>query len=182
MSASGPSAADVVAFWREAGADLWFARDADFDLRCRSALLDLHMTAAARTLDDWLETAEGALALVLLTDQIPRNAFRGTAHMFATDPLARHFARRAAAAGFVERVEPDLNGFLLLPFEHSEDIADQERSVEGCRKWAPDWLAYAERHREIIRRFGRFPHRNALLGRETTPEEAAFLAAGGFAG
>jgi len=182
MSVSATSAADVIAFWRTAGAELWFARDAAFDARCREAMLDLHMDAAARRRDDWLDSPEGALALVLLTDQIPRNAFRGTAHMFATDPLARHFARRAASAGFVARVAAELRGFLLLPFEHSEDAADQERSVALHREWAQDWLSYAEGHREIIRRFGRFPHRNALLGRETTPDEAAFLAAGGFGG
>ncbi len=176
------SAAEVVDFWREAGAALWYAKNAEFDARCREACLALHMQAAARRCEDWLDEPAGALALILLCDQMPRNVFRGTAHMFATDPLARLYASRALEAEFIGAVEAELRVFFLLPFEHSEHFADQERSVALHRLWAPDAQRYADEHCEIVRRFGRFPHRNAALGRETTPEEAAFLKAGGFSG
>lgn len=182
MTDSLTSAAQVVGFWREAGAALWYAKNAEFDARCRAACLDLHWEAAARRRDDWLGDPVGALALALLCDQIPRNVFRGTAHMFATDPLARFYARRALDAEFVSAVEPEMRVFFLLPLEHSEHLADQERSVALHRLWAPANQRYADVHCDIVRRFGRFPHRNAALGRETTPEEAAFLAEGGFSG
>ncbi len=173
---------NIVAFWREAGPDRWFEKDDLFDTACRHSFLDQHMAAAARRHDDWLATPEGALALVLLTDQIPRNIFRGTAHMYATDPLARHYARQAVNASLMDRLEPDLAGFLFLPFEHSEAPEDQDLSVALCQRLGGSWLEYAEHHRDIIRRFGRFPHRNALLGRKNTTEETEFLATGGFSG
>jgi uncharacterized protein (DUF924 family) len=172
---------DIVSFWRQAGEDKWFGKDALFDDACRDHFRALHMDVAARRHDDWMDCAEGALALILLTDQIPRNIFRGTAHMFATDPLARHYARRALAAGYPGQVDADLRVFFALPFTHSEDMADQAISVAltmalvGTSEWA-------DGHRDIVRRFGRFPHRNALLLRETTTAEAEFLAEGGFAG
>lgn len=174
--------ARIVNFWRAAGPARWFAKDDGFDARVRSELLDLHFAAARRELDAWLESAPGALALLLLLDQVPRNALRGTAHMFATDPLARTFARRTVAAGLDREVAIDLRLFVYLPFEHSEDLADQDIAVELIRPLGPDYERYAVEHRDVIRRFGRFPHRNALLGRETTVEEQAFLDAGGFAG
>ena len=172
---------DVVAFWR-ASSDRWFAKDADFDRAFRERFLDRHMAVAARRHDDWMGTAEGALALLILTDQFPRNAFRGTGHMYATDLLARHYARLALDAGHMERVEPELRLFFCLPFAHSEDIADQDLSVQLNACLGPPWLGHAEGHRDIIRRFGRFPHRHAMLGRAMTPEEADFLEAGGFQG
>ena len=119
---------------------------------------------------------------MILLDQFPRNAFRGTAHMYATDPLARYFARRVDAAGLMTEVEPDLRLFFCLPFAHSEDIADQDLSVELNARLGAAELSHAEGHRDIIRRFGRFPHRNLLLFRETTAAEQAFLDQGGFAG
>ncbi len=176
------TAPDIVSFWRSAGPDKWFDKDPLFDGACRDSFLDLHMAVAARRHDDWMATAEGALALILLTDQIPRNVFRETPHMYATDPLARHFARQALASSLMDQVELGLRAFFALPFGHSEDIADQDLSVALVATLGEPWLPYAEGHRDIIRRFGRFPHRNALLGRETTPEEAAFLASGGFTG
>lgn len=172
----------IACFWREAGPERWFAKDDGFDARVRSEFLDLHFAAARRELDAWLESPAGALALLLLLDQVPRNALRGTAHMFATDPLALSFAKRTVAAGLDRDVAPDLRLFVYLPFEHSEDLADQERAVELIRPLGALYERYAIEHRDIVRRFGRFPHRNPLLGRETTAEEAAFLAAGGFAG
>lgn len=174
--------ADIVAFWREAGEDKWFAKDVAFDGACRERFLALHMAVAARRHDDWMATAEGALGLILLVDQIPRNVFRGTGHMYATDGLARHYARAARAAGFIGRVALELRVFFCLPFSHSEALGDQDVAVALITSLGQPWLKHAERHRAIIRRFGRFPHRNALLGRETTREEAAFLADGGFAG
>lgn len=174
-----PSA--VVAFWKEAGPAKWFAKDDAFDADFRRRFHDAHVAAARRELDEWIETPEGALALLILLDQFPRNCFRGTAHQFATDPLALMFAREAAARGHHRAFEPELRNFVLLPFEHSERIEDQDRYMElavgdaELEKWG-------RIHRDIIVRFGRFPHRNAALGRETTAEEQAFLDSGGFGG
>lgn len=177
------TAHDVVGFWREASPAKWFDHSDAFDARCGALFLETHFHAARREHDGWVNNAEGALALVLLLDQIPRNVFRGSAHAYATDPLARHYARRAVEAGLDTRVDAALRVFFYLPFEHSEDIADQRRSLalhrdlgtEGGDRWAV-------MHHDLIARFGRFPHRNAVLGRETTVEEQAFLDGGGFAG
>lgn len=175
-------AGEVVAFWRNAGPGRWFARDDAFDRRFGERFIDAHWAAAQRRLDDWMRTPEGALALLLLTDQFPRNAFRGTAHMYATDALALHFARLAARNGQMAAVEPALRLFFCLPFAHSEDPADQDVSLQLHLALGEPWLSHARGHRDIVRRFGRFPHRNRMLGRDSTPGEEAFLAAGGFAG
>jgi uncharacterized protein (DUF924 family) len=176
------TADDVVRFWHEAGPTRWFTRDEAFDRDCER-LVPLHFAAARRELDDWATTADGALALLILLDQIPRNAWRGTAHAFATDPLARHFAERAVDAGFDLAADPALRVFFYLPFEHSEAMEDQRRSLElHARLEGPDADRWARIHLDVIERFGRFPHRNALLGRATTADEQAFLDGGGFAG
>jgi uncharacterized protein (DUF924 family) len=180
LAAADP--ADAVGFWRAAGQEKWFSKDDAFDAEFRDRYIGQHLAAAARALDGWLATPEGALALVLLTDQFPRNSFRGTGHMYATDSLARYFARQALAAGHDERFEKEMRLFFYLPFGHSEELADQDLSVALIGRLGEPWLAHAEQHRGIVRRFGRFPHRNPMLGRETTTEEAAFLAAGGFQG
>ncbi|MFE0014511.1 DUF924 family protein [Mesorhizobium sp. NPDC059054] len=172
----------ITAFWRKAGADAWFLKNEAFDTELRNRFLDLHYAAARRELDDWIDHAESALALMILLDQFPRNCFRGTAHMFATDPLARHFAAKAVTAGHDMTVDVDVRVFFYLPFEHSENLKDQQRSVELTEANAPDYLKYAIEHRDIIERFGRFPHRNPPLGRETTAQEKAFLDDGGFSG
>jgi uncharacterized protein (DUF924 family) len=174
---------DVIAFWRAAGPRKWFGKDADFDRAITARFLATHETAAASGLSDWEATPDGALALLLLLDQFPRNMFRGSARALATDPLARAVADRAIARGFDERAASGERMFFYLPFEHSENLADQERSL-ALSRCAGGGTAdrYAEIHADIIRRFGRFPHRNATLGRATTPEEQAFLDAGGFAG
>lgn len=174
--------AAVVGFWRAAGPARWFAKDAAFDRDFAARCIGLHRRAARRELDRWMCTTDGALALVLLTDQFPRNAFRGTPHMYATDALARHFARHAMQHGHIDAVEHPLRPFFCLPFAHSEDPADQELSVRLHERIGEPWLSHARGHRDIVRRFGRFPHRNRLLARESTPQELAFLAAGGFAG
>ena len=173
-------AREVVAFWRRAGMDKWFRGGAAFDAECREHLLAPHHAAARREHEDWLHDAEGALALVLLLDQIPRNVFRGSAHSYATDPLARHYAQRAIDAGLAGKVEPALRFFLYMPFEHSEDMADQDRAVELFTALGDaNLLGYAVAHRDVIARFGRFPHRNHALGRANTAEEQAWLDAGG---
>ncbi|CAH2401511.1 DUF924 family protein [Mesorhizobium ventifaucium] len=175
-------ALSVTKFWRDAGEEAWFEKNDAFDAEFRNRFLDLHYAAARRECDDWSERAEGSLALMILLDQFPRNCFRGTGHMYATDPLARHFAEKAIAAGQDLALDEDLRVFLYLPYEHSEHLADQLKSVDLTTAKAQSYLKYAVEHLEIIQRFGRFPHRNRMLGRETTPEEQVFLDGGGFSG
>jgi uncharacterized protein (DUF924 family) len=179
---AAPDAAAVVAFWREAGPPLWFAKDREFDRRFRERFRALHEAAAAGGLRAWEATAEGSLALVLLLDQYPRNAFRGTPRMYATDALARAAADRAIARAHDQEVEPELRLFFLLPFGHSEEIADQERCLALAAPLGEPTRSRAQHHRDIVRRFGRFPHRNAILDRPSTPEEVEYLANGGYAG
>ena len=175
-------ASEVVEFWSAAGAARWFAKDDAFDLQFRERFLAAHEQAARRELDHWSDGTQGTLALLILLDQFPRNAFRGSAHMYATDPLARHFAHLALERRFDEAVDEALRVFFYLPFEHAEDPDDQDLAVRLIGTLGREAREYAELHREIIRRFGRFPHRNAALARVTTPAEQAFLDAGGFAG
>ena len=173
---------DVLAFWRAAGPDKWFTKDAAFDDEIRGRFLPTYEAAAAGTLA-WDTSPEGALALLIVLDQFPRNMFRGSARAFAADPLARAVASGAIARGFDQQVAVPERSFFYLPFEHSEDLADQERCVALNRASGDaDALKWAELHADIIRRFGRFPHRNATLGRVTTPDEQVFLDGGGFAG
>jgi uncharacterized protein (DUF924 family) len=172
----------VLAFWREAGPDKWFTRDDAFDADIREKFLATYEAAAAGQLSAWEASAEGALALAIVLDQFPRNMFRGLARCYATDPLARQVANRALKCGYDQDVPELERGFFFLPFMHSEDMADQKRCVALYREAGDANLSYAERHADIIRRFGRFPHRNAPLGRTTTPEEQAYLDAGGFKG
>jgi uncharacterized protein (DUF924 family) len=176
------TAGEIVRFWRDAGAKAWFARNEAFDGRCRGFEAE-HHAAARRELAHWETDAEGALALVLLLDQIPRNIFRNSAHAFATDPLAQAVALRAIEQRFDAATDSALRIFFYMPLEHAEDLALQERGVVLVQAMGDAELTkYAKLHRDIIMRFGRFPHRNAILGRRSTPEELAFLAEGGFAG
>ena len=175
-------AATVVAFWREAGAARWFAKDAAFDRQFRDRFYDLHFAAAARRCDAWAAAAEGALALLLLLDQYPRNSFRGTGHMYATDPLARMFARAALDAGLDRQVAQELRLFFYLPLSHSEHMPDQQRALALNQALGEPFSSHAQGHLDIVARFGRFPHRNAMLGRQSSADEEAFLEAGGFAG
>ena len=172
----------VVEFWKQAGPTHWFAKDEAFDKRFRETFYTAHFQAARRELEPWAAQPEGALALLLLLDQYPRNAFRGTAHMFATDPLARFYARKVIEAQLDQQIETALRGFCYLPFEHSEDADDQRLSLELHEKLNPQDIRWAKEHADIIERFGRFPHRNDALGRVSTEEERTFLATGGFAG
>lgn len=175
--------AEILAFWRVAGRDRWYRRDDAFDAQVRVRFFDLWQRAAAGELSSWEATDDGALALTIVLDQFPRNMFRDDARTYASDPLAREVASRAIARGVDTRIDPDLLEFLYMPFMHSEHLGDQLRCVDLFRGTEnAENLGYAEQHADIIRRFGRFPHRNRILGRETTPEEQAFLDAGGFSG
>lgn len=177
------TSSEVLSFWRDAGYQKWFARNDAFDDEFRERFLEVHFTAARRELEHWMDNAEGALALVILLDQLPRNVFRKSAHAYATDSLARHYAVRAVDAGFDARVDPALRVFFYMPFEHSEDIADQRRSLELAGALDENYAKYAQLHYDAIESFGRFPHRNHELGRKTTANERAYLdAGGGFAG
>jgi len=179
--------ADILDFWRAAGPGRWFEKDEAFDAAIRLKFEPTHHAAARGEYDRWIDSADGALALLILLDQFPRNLYRGSAHSWATDGLARHIAAEAIERGHDKRFEPALRNFFYLPFEHAENPADQDRAValfeamkaetgdEGNLKWALT-------HRDVIARFGRFPHRNRALGRATTAEEQAFLDGGGFAG
>jgi uncharacterized protein (DUF924 family) len=170
------SAGDIIEFWRAAGPDRWFSPDAAFDETCRVRFLLTHEAAARGDLNEWELTPEGAHAVVLLLDQLPRNMFRGTRRAYATDPAALDTAERAIEKGFDQKVEPDLRRFFYLPFMHSEDLADQERSVAlNEASGDEDAATWARHHRDLIARFGRFPHRNVVLGREIAAEEQAFL-------
>ena len=171
---------DVVAFWRDAGMAKWFRGGDAFDAECRAQFLDAHHAAARREYEHWMDNAEGALALLILLDQIPRNVFRDSGHAFATDSLARHYAARAVEAGFDKQSDASLRLFFYLPFEHAEDMGDQHRSVELITAMGnAELIGYANAHRDVIVRFGRFPHRNHALGRINTPDEQAWLDAGG---
>ncbi len=183
MADADPRTAEIVAFWREAGPPKWFLKDDGFDASIRQLFGPLHAQAAAGGKDDWAETPDGALALLLLLDQFSRNLYRGSPQAFAQDEKARQIARKAVEAGFDQTVDPAFRTFFYLPFTHSESILDQELCVRLSHRLPdPDSLRWARIHEKIIRRFGRFPHRNKVLGRHTTPAEQAFLDSGGFSG
>ncbi|UZF94420.1 DUF924 family protein [Bosea sp. NBC_00550] len=178
-----PTAADIVAFWRQAGPEKWFAKDEAFDAEIIRRFLPAHEAAAAGELADWEETPEGVYALLILLDQFPRNMFRDSPRAFATDAQALTIAGHAIAGGFDEAYQAPEKRFFYMPFMHSEKLADQERCIALCAAADdPEGVRYAEVHRDIIRDFGRFPHRNPVLGRDTTAEERSFLTEGGFAG
>ncbi len=175
--------ADILRFWREAGHDRWYTRDAAFDAEVRRRYLDLWRKAAAGELSSWEASDDGALALTIVLDQFPRNLFRDDAMTYASDARARDVAARAIDRGVDARIDPTLLEFLYMPFMHSEHLPDQLRCIELFGGTAnTENKEYAAHHADIIRRFGRFPHRNRILSRETTPEEQAFLDAGGFSG
>lgn len=173
---------EVLAFWREAGPDRWFSKDDAFDQTCRDRFLPTYEAAARGDLNEWELTPEGALAVILLLDQFPRNMFRGTRQVYKTDPVALMAADRAIERGYDLRVEPELRRFFYLPFMHSESLRHQERSVALNEALGEDSAKWARHHYDIVARFGRFPHRNAILGRGTTPEEEAFLRESEFRG
>lgn len=169
---------DVVAFWFALDVQpLWFAATPDFDEQLRARFLATYRAAAAGQLTDWDTTAEGALALVIVLDQFPLNLFRGQPESFVTEAAARAVADRAIARGFDQALPPVQCQFLYLPFMHSEALTDQERSVRLYQQpGLEESLHFARHHHALIQRFGRFPHRNAILGRISTAEELAYLA------
>ena len=170
----------VLDFWFQRERKAWFAKDERFDAEIVSRFLPLYERAAAGGLTHWLQAPRSCLALVIVLDQFPRNMFRGSARAFAADPLALAAARTLVDRGWDKALTPDERMFAYLPFEHSESLADQERCLALMREIATtpetaDLPQWAEKHLDIIRRFGRFPHRNAALGRASTPEEIEFL-------
>lgn len=173
---SGPDAADILRFWFEEHPKDWFVKNPSFDAQIRSRFLALHEAAVAGRLAHWADEPGSCLALVIAVDQFPRNMFRGEARAFAADPLARAAARVILQRGWDKEMARSEQLFAYLPFEHSESLADQDLSCDLMKDFDAEQLRYAIRHREIIQRFGRFPHRNGLLGRENTAAEIEFLA------
>jgi uncharacterized protein (DUF924 family) len=177
---------EILDFWfapgdaHESGErDVWFRKDAVFDAQIRERFGDAIAAGLAGAFGDWCATPRGALARVILLDQFTRNAFRDTSMSFAGDERALATTEDAIARGFDRALSPYERWFLYMPFEHSEDVARQERGLAHFEALARDGLdtplPYAKKHAEVIRRFGRFPHRNAILGRPSTPEEIEFL-------
>jgi len=170
---------EVLHFWFGEGAERgkahkrWFEKNATFDAEVRSRFLPLYEELAGR--NDWLSSSNYCLARIVVLDQFPRNMFRGTARAFATDPLALAAAKHAVAKGYDRDLLPVEKQFVYLPFEHSESLADQERACELMKPLGDDLYDWALRHQRIVERFGRFPHRNEILGRASTAEEIEFL-------
>jgi uncharacterized protein (DUF924 family) len=174
---------EIVSFWEEAGPEKWFTRSDAFDDEIRERFLATYEAAVAGDLADWEESPLGTLALLILLDQFPRNMFRGTTRVYASDSTALAIADRAVEAGYHKAFQPPMSRFFVLPFTHAEDRAAQERSVALNEELGDaDGAKWARHHRDIVARFGRFPHRNTLLGRESTPEEIAFLEENDFRG
>ena len=170
------SAADVLAFWRAAGEDKWFEKDDAFDRAIRDRFLATYEAAAKGRLSDWEKTPDGALALIILCDQFPRHIHRRTARAFCGDVKARETARFALARAYPAAFDAFMRGFFYLPFGHSEVLADQELA---CALYAAfrdeESLKHAIEHHAVVARFGRFPHRNEVLGRISTEEELDYL-------
>jgi len=178
------TAAEIVTFWEEVGPEGWYAMDEALDRTIRDRYLETWVGAARGDFRQWLSAPRGALGYLILTDQFPRNMFRGQSRAFATDRLARDAAIVAVQRNWDLRTPEPIRQFFYLPFMHAETVADQDRSVRlfiaRMPQTGPGNLLHARAHREVIRRFGRFPYRNAALGRVTTPAEQAFLDAGGY--
>ncbi|MEL7543439.1 MAG: DUF924 family protein [Pseudomonadota bacterium] len=177
------SAADVVSFWQDAGPDKWFTKSDAFDAEIKARFLATIEAARRGEHDVWAQTPAGAVALIIVLDQFPRNVFRDTPEMFASDAKALDVASTAIEAGHDQRIERALRPFIYMPFMHAEDLAMQTRCVALFEAHGVEEnLRFAHIHADAIRRFGRFPHRNVILGRTSTPDELKYLADGGFAG
>ncbi len=173
----------VTDFWEQAGETRWFTKDAAFDGALRVRFGAALAQARTGAFDQWGETPEGALGLVILLDQVSRNVHRGSPLAFAADQRALRLTKQWIGQGFHHKLTPPRARWLIMPFEHAEDLDAQHRGVALFQTMGLSAMAYwAQVHLDIIARFGRFPHRNAVLGRPSTPEEMAFLKAGGFAG
>jgi uncharacterized protein (DUF924 family) len=174
-------AREIVEFWFSAAVKVrWFKPTPEFDAQLRDKYSALLRAARAGELRDWADTARGALALILLLDQLPRNIYRGDAESFASDAQARSVARQALASGFDTDVDVEQRQFFYLPFMHSEDLADQEQCVALCEATCSEEnVKFAILHRDLIARFGRFPHRNRVLNRESSDAELDYLTSDG---
>lgn len=175
---------EILDFWFAAGHEKWFSKDDAFDAEIRKRFGETHAAACAGGLDDWMKEARGALALLIVLDQFSRNLHRNDHRAWVNDPKALALAREAIRRRYDVEVPMTARQWFYLPFMHAEDAEAQRECLHyhATRLSDPEALHYAEEHAAIIRRFGRFPHRNAVLGRETTPEEQSYLDAGGFAG
>ncbi|ALO39411.1 DUF924 family protein [Alcaligenes nematophilus] len=182
MADARPNPQAVIDFWVESGPEKWFRKSDDFDREFRERFLDWHERAAKGELDDWAQTAEGAYALLILLDQFPRNSFRNTTRMYATDEKGLAIAKEMVAKGLDKQIPVERRVFCYLPYSHAENLADQQEAVRLNQEIGRPWLDHAEEHLDVVERFGRFPHRNSILGRTTTAEEQKFLEAGGFSG
>ncbi|KAA0971569.1 DUF924 domain-containing protein [Aureimonas fodinaquatilis] len=173
----------IVDFWREAGPEKWFNKDEAFDETIRRRFGDVYERAALGDLDGWATEPNGALALVILLDQFPRNMFRNTPKMYATDAKALQIAHMALARGDAEHADPEVNQFFVMPLMHSESLSDHNECVRWMERIGDaDNVKFAGHHRDIVEQFGRFPHRNEILQRKSTPKELDFIADGGFGG
>jgi len=168
---------DVLDFWfDESSSRHWFRSTPAFDAQIRKRFEVIWHEAVAGDLSDWEDSSAGALALVIVLDQFPLNMFRDKPESFASEAQSREVAKRAIARNFDNELEDHQKPFLYLPFMHSEDLTDQDRSVELFKSAGlVDNLRWAQHHRDVVRRFGRFPHRNAILGRNSSPQEQAWL-------
>ena len=176
-------ASDIMAFWSEAGPAKWFAKDDAFDQAIRDKFAAAHRAAARGEYASWESDASSTLALLLLLDQFPRNMFRNSAHAFATDVTALNVAHRALRNGYDARCGGELKQFFYMPLMHAENIADQEYCLALClQSGGAENVKFARIHRDIIAKFGRFPHRNVVFGRQSSAAEQQFLDGGGFAG
>lgn len=180
MAATPDDAQAVLAFWREAGPKKWFAKDAAFDVAFRDRFAPHYSKASRGELGHWRATPEGALAEIILLDQYPRNAFRDTPLAFATDELARGATNALVASGRDHDIPEEMRPFAYMPWMHSETLDDQNRCVKAMTALNERNAHHAREHRKLIERFGRFPHRNEILGRQSTREERQFIAAGGY--
>jgi uncharacterized protein (DUF924 family) len=171
---------DILRFWfEEIAPKNWFRRDTAVDAAIKARFGEIYEELKAGVPAEWLARPEGYLAAILVLDQFPRNMLRDDARAFATDEDALALANRAIAKGLADKLTPKQRSFLYMPFQHSEDAADQARSVGLYTALGnPLNLDFALRHQAVIDRFGRFPHRNAMFGRASTGEEEAFLAKG----
>jgi len=170
---------DIIDFWfKQSTPEQWFKRNDAFDETIRTRFSGIHAQAKVGELDSWAQTPPGALALVIILDQFSRNMFRNSSESFASDAQALAIAKAAVANGLDAQLEPMMRKFLFMPFMHSESLLVQD---EGLKLFAqlddPETMDYAKQHRKVIARFGRFPHRNEVLGRESTAEEIEFMRA-----
>ncbi len=176
-------AKDVLDFWLAAGPEKWFSKDDQFDAELSRRFSDSLEAAKGGDCDHWAETPQGSLGLIILFDQFSRNIHRGSHKAFEADEKARQLARDLVARGVDMEMPQALRKWVYLPYEHSEDLQDQDTCIELMKRTgSDDDVKWAEMHADIIRRFGRFPHRNKALGRASSPAELAFLDDGGFAG